>query len=82
MQNFNEELLSVAKEQHQQLDAHAQYSSTDSASEAEEPGGTRPKTETPSTKIANISWHHSALLRQAVFNTVPGTINVRRRAAT
>ena len=81
LQNFNEELLSVAKERHQQLGAHAQYSSTDSASEAEEHGGTRPKTETTSAKIANINWHHSALLRQAVYNTVPGTINVRRAAA-
>ena len=33
LETFNEELLSVAKEQHQQLGAHAQYSSTDSASE-------------------------------------------------
>ena len=52
MQTFNKELLSVAKEQHQQLGAHTQYSRTDSASEAEEHGGTRPKTET--TSVVNI----------------------------
>ena len=31
--------------------------------------------------MANISQQHAALLRQAVFNTVPGTVNVRRGAA-
>ena len=36
LQNLNDELLSVAEEQHQQLDTHAQPSSTDSESKAEE----------------------------------------------
>ena len=36
LQNLNKELLSVAEEQHRQLDTHAQPSSTDSESEAEE----------------------------------------------
>ena len=81
LQELNEELLSVAKEQHRQLDAHAQRSSTESESEAEEQERMRPKTETASTEVANISWKHAALLKEAVFNTVAGTVNVRREAA-
>ena len=81
LQEFNEELLSVAKEQHQQLDAHAQPSSTESESEAEEQERIRPKTETASAGVANISWQCAALVREAVFNTVPGTVIVRRGAA-
>ena len=72
LQELNEELLSVAKEQHRQLDAHAQPSSTESESEAEEQERIRPKTETASAEVANISWQCAALLREAVFNTVPG----------
>ena len=81
LQELNEELLSVAEEQHRQLDAHAQPSSTESESEAEKQERIRPKTETASAEVANISWQHAALLREAVFNTVPGTVNVRRGAA-
>ena len=36
LQELNKELLSVAKEQHQQLDAHTQSRNTESESEAEE----------------------------------------------
>ena len=76
LQNLNEELVSVAEEQHQQLDTHAQPSSTDSESKAEEQERVRLKTE-----VTKISQQHAALLREAVFNTVPGTVNVRRVAA-
>ena len=76
-----EELLSVAEEQHQQLDAHAQPSSTESKSEAEEQKRVRPTTETASAEVANISQQHAALWREAVFDTVPGTVNVTRGAA-
>ena len=62
------------------MDAHAQPSSTESESEAEEQERVRPKTETASAEVANISQQHAALLREAVFNTVPGTVNVRRGA--
>ena len=71
----------MANEQHQQLDAHDQPSSTESKSEAEEEERIRPKTETALAGVANISWQHAALVREAVFNTVPGTVNVRRGAA-
>ena len=72
LQNLNEELLSVAKEQNWWLDAHAQPSTTELESEAEEREGVRPKTETCSAKVANISQQHPALLGEALFNTVPG----------
>ena len=81
LQNLNEELLSIAKEQHWQLRACALPSSTVSESEAEEQGRIRPKTETSSAELANISQQHAALLREAVFNTVPGTVNARRGVA-
>ena len=71
----------MAKEQHWQLDTHTQPSSTDSESEAEEQKRVRPKTETASAEVAKISEQHAALLREAVLNTVPGTVNVRRGAA-
>ena len=77
LQNFKEQLLSIAD---WQLGSHVQYSSTDSESKAEKQEGTRPKTIRTSAEIANISQQHAALLRQAVFNTVLGTINVRREA--
>ena len=47
-------------------------SSTKSESETEEQESTRPTAETTSSEIANISQQHAALLRQAVFNNVPG----------
>ena len=81
LQNWNEELLSVAKEQNRQLEAHAQPSSTDSESEAEKQERVRPKTEAASAEVANISQQCAALLREAVFNNVPGTVSVRRGAA-
>ena len=34
-----------------------------------------------SAKIANISWQCAALVKQAVFSTVPGAVNGRREAA-
>ena len=71
----------MAEEQHLQLDAHAHPSSMDSESEAEEQERVRPKTEKASAEVANISQQHAALLREAGFNTVPGTVNVRRGAA-
>ena len=37
--------------------------------------------ETASAEISNISWQHAALLRKAVFDTVPGTVNVIRGVA-
>ena len=80
LQELNEELLSVAKEQHRQLDACAQPSSTESDSEAEEQESIRPKTETIFAGVVNICWQ-CALVREAVFDTVPGTVNVRRGAA-
>ena len=74
--NFNKELLSIAAEQHWQLGAHVLSSSTNS--EAEKQDGTRPKTELTSVEIANIRQQCAALLRQAVFNTVPGcSLNFR-----
>ena len=80
LQELNEKQLSVAEEQHWQLDTHAQPSSTESESEDEEQERVRPKAETASTEVANIGQQHAALLREAVFNTVPGTVNVRRGA--
>ena len=55
--------------------------STESESEAEEPERIRLKTETASAEVAKISQQHAALLREAVFNTVLGTVNVRKEAA-
>ena len=69
--------MSVAEEQHKQLEACAQSNSTNSESDAEEHEGARPTMITASAEIANISWQCAALLRKAVFNTVPGTFNVR-----
>ena len=46
---------------------HAQSSSTDTESEAEEHEVVRLKTTTASVEIANISQQHAALLRKAVF---------------
>ena len=69
------------EEQHQQLRAHALPSSTESESEAEEPERIRPKTETASAEVATVCQQHAALLIEAVFNTVPDTVNVRRGAA-
>ena len=63
------------------MDACTQPSSNESESEAEEQERVSPKTETTSAEVANISQQHAALLREAVFNTVPGTVNVRRGAA-
>ena len=76
-----EELLIVTKEQHQQLDTYGHPSSTKSESEAEEQERIRAKTETASAEVANINWQHATLSREAVFYTVPGTVNVRRGAA-
>ena len=81
LQNLNEELLSVAEEQHQQLDACAHPSSTDTESESEGQERVRPKTETASAEVAKISQQCAALLREEVFNKVQGTVNVRRGAA-
>ena len=77
-QNLNAELLGVAQEQQWQLGACALPSSTESESEAEEQERIRPKEETASGEVANISWQNAALLREAVFNTVPETVNVKR----
>ena len=55
-------------------------SNTESEGKAEEQERIRPKAEITSAEVANISWQHAALLRQAVFNTVPSTVNVRRVA--
>ena len=77
MKSFIEELLNVAEEQHQQLGTCAQSISTNSESEAQEYKVIRPKPTAASTEMANISCQHAALLRKAVFDTVPGTINVR-----
>ena len=41
----------------------------------------RSKTTTALVEIANISWQHAALLRRAVLDTVPDTVNVRRESA-
>ena len=73
LRNINEELHSVAEEQHQQQGVYAQSINTASESEAKEHEVVRPKTTTASMKIATISWQHAALLRKAVFDTVPGT---------
>ena len=81
LQNLSKELLTIANEQHQQLGACALSSSTESESEAEEQERIRPQAETTSVEVANISWQHAALLRLAIFNTAPGTLNVRRGAA-
>ena len=56
-------------------------SSTESESEVKEQERIRPKVETTSAEVVNISQQHAALLRQADFNTVPGTVNVRRGEA-
>ena len=56
LKSFNEELLSVAEEQHQQLGMHSQLIITDSESEAKECEVVRPKTTTAPMEIANISW--------------------------
>ena len=55
LKNFNEELLSVADEQHKQLGVHAQSSSTNSESEAKEFEVAISKTTTALVEIANIS---------------------------
>ena len=81
LQNLNEELLSISKEQYLHLRACALPSTTESENEAEEQERIRPKTNTASEEVANISQQHGALLREVVFNTVPGTVNVRRAAA-
>ena len=78
LQELNEELPSLAKEQHWQLGAHALPSSTESESEAEEPERIGPKTERTLAEEANISWQHAALLREAVFHTMQGTVSVKR----
>ena len=81
LQNLNEELLSIAEEQYQQLGACVLSNSTEPESEAKEQERIRPKAETTSAKVANISWQHAALFRQTLFNTLPGTVNVRRGTA-
>ena len=60
---------------------HAQPISTDLKSEAKEHKVARPKPTTASAKIDNIHWQFAALLRKAVFDTVPGTANIRRGVA-
>ena len=67
LRNFNEQLLSIAEEQQQQIGACAQSSSTHRESEAEEHGEVRPKTTTALVEIANISQQHAALQRKAVL---------------
>ena len=64
LQYLNEELLSIAEEQHQQLRACVLPSSTESKKEAEEQERIRPKVETTSAEVANISQQHAALLRE------------------
>ena len=81
LQNLNEELLSIAEEQHWQLWACVLPSSTESESEAGEQERIRPKAETTSAEVAKISQQHAALLRQAVFNIVSNIFKVRREAA-
>ena len=72
LQNLNEELLSVAEEQHHQLSVCVLPSSTESEGEAGELDRIGPKKETASAEVVNISWWHAALLRETVFNDVPG----------
>ena len=79
---FNEELLSVAEVQHWQLGVHAQSFSTEPDIEAGEHEVVSPKTTTALAKIANISPQHVVLLRTAIFDTMPDTVNVRRGAAS
>ena len=72
LKNFKEKLFSMAVEEHCQLRAHVQVTSMDSETKAEGQELTRPKTTTASAEIANISWQQVALLKEAIFNTVPG----------
>ena len=81
LSNLNGELLSVAEDQHWQLGVHVHSNSTDSEGEAKVHEVVRPKTTAAWAEIANISWPHAALLRKSVFDTVSGTVNVRRGAS-
>ena len=82
LQNFYQELPSLAGEQHIQLESQLQALSTDSESEAEEQQRVRTVMATASEEVANISKQCTALLKEAVFNTVPSTVNVKRGVAT
>ena len=81
LKNFNEELFSVVDDQHWHLGAHVQSISTDSESEAEQHEVIRPKPTTASVEITNITWQCVALFRKAIFDSVLGTVNVKRGAA-
>ena len=81
LQNLNKDLLSIAREQCWQFGECVLSSSNESQSEAEEKERIRPKAETTSAEVANISWQHAASLRQAFLYIVPDTVIVRRGAA-
>ena len=53
----------------------------DSKHEAKDNELVRVKPTTASAEIANVSQQHAALLKKAVFATVPNMVNVRRGAA-
>ena len=68
----------MAEDKTWQLGVHAQSISTDSESKAEEQE-IKPKPTTVSAEIDNISRQHTALLRKAVFDTVPGIVKTGKR---
>ena len=61
--------------------AWVQVASTNSGSVAEEWEQTRPRNTTATTEVVNISYQCTPLLKEAVFNTMPGMVSVRRRVA-
>ena len=81
LKNFNEELLSVTKEKYHQLGAHAKVNSMDSESKSKDQELRKPKTTTALVEIANIFCQCTALLRKAIFDTVPDKFNVGRGLA-
>ena len=82
LQNFNQELLSVAEKQHSQLGAQSQAPDTNSESDTKEHQKARTGTATASEDIKIISQQCTAFLKEAVLNTVPGSVNVKRRVFT
>ena len=78
---LDKELLSMAKEQHCQLGAQAQIFSMDSENEVKDWEQIKPRTTMASAEVSNISQMHAALLKEIVFDTVPGMVNVRRGVA-
>ena len=72
----------MAEEQHHQLGGQAHVNSTGLESKTKNQERTKPRTPTALVEVANISWKCSALLKEAVFNTVPHMVNVMREVAT